>query len=268
MLKMFGWLLLAVTAATGAAASTTVLQIPVAPVLDTRIPARPIPARLWLPDGAGPFPVIILLHGCGGIGTGVQLEDWSQRVMRWGYAAVIPDSLGPRAVPTVCAPANQPKVTGMDRAGDVINTALFLRTLPQIDGQRIAVIGFSHGGGTAVAVTRQAFERLQPGLIKASVDYYGPCREPTSHGRVPLLALAGDADDWGNPAKTCAAFGQVMRPDQPFELATYRDAVHAFDNAALMVQRINEGHKLLYDRSAAEDSFGRVRTFLDRWVRK
>jgi dienelactone hydrolase len=46
-------------------------------------------------------------------------------------------------------------------------------------------------------VTQDRYARLHPGLIKAVVDYYGSCDIPELHGNVPLLALAGEADDWG-----------------------------------------------------------------------
>ncbi len=38
----------------------------------SRIPDKPLSASLVLPEGPGPFPVVILLHGCGGVSGG----DW------------------------------------------------------------------------------------------------------------------------------------------------------------------------------------------------
>ena len=239
-------------------------SIPVQNVAGSRMPSRPLPAVLMLPEGSGPFPAVIVLHPCGG--PGPLEEDWAARLNSWGYAAVIPDSLAPRNVDSVCAPGNQPLVTPQDRAGDVISAALWLRTQPEIDGARISVLGHSHGGATASWVTERQYEQAYPGLLKASVDYYGPCRFPASHGTVPLLALAGDADDWGHPASTCRDFGSRLASDQPFELYTYPGVVHAFDNRRLWGRLMDEGHPLEYDRAAAEDSFVRVRAFLDRYA--
>jgi dienelactone hydrolase len=202
-------------------AQGSLLAIPVHPVADSRIPPAPLPARLMLPGGPGPSPVVILLHGCGGIGRGVSLDAWVTRLNGWGYGALVVDSFAARDVATVCAPANQHLVTDADRAGDVINAALFLQTQPGVDPGRIGVIGFSHGGGTAATVTRTMFADSHPGLLKAVVDYYGPCRRAELHGSVPLLALAGVDDTWGNPARSCTAFGQQLRQDQPFQVVTY-----------------------------------------------
>jgi dienelactone hydrolase len=112
-----------------------------------------------------------------------------------------------------------------------------------IDGARIAVLGNSHGGSTAAYVTRVEYERLYPGLLAVSVDYYGPCGNAPDHGTVPLLALAGEADDWGSSASNCRAFGGRLKPTQPFEIHTYPGVVHAFDNPSVSALQINEGHR-------------------------
>lgn len=241
------------------------LAVPAQPVPGSRVPDRPLDAVLVTPDGPGPFPAVILLHGCGGVSR--NQTYWADRLRDWGYAALILDSFAARGVTTVCAPANQPLVTGRDRAGDALSAALYLRGLPMIDGAHIAVLGNSHGGATAAFVTRQEYDRLYPGLLTAAVDYYGGCGSASEHGAVPLLALAGEADDWGSPAASCRAFGQALKPGQVFEVHTYPGVVHAFDSPTNGALTINEGHKLQYDYEAASDSYARVRAFLDKWVR-
>lgn len=238
--------------------------IPFQSVAGARGPANGLDGTLQLPPGAGPFPAVIVLHGCGGLGANQKL--WAQRLNDWGYAAFILDSFGPRGLRSVCAPLAQSNVLPSDRAADVISAALWLRGQPGIDPNRIAVLGDSHGGSTAAWVTQEVYEKQYPGLLKASVDYYGACRNPETHGTVPLLALAGESDDWGNPALTCHAFARKLRPDQPFEVHTYPGVVHAFENPRQTTLMRNEGHAMLYDPAAAEDSYRRVRTFLDRWV--
>lgn len=239
--------------------------IPTAP--DARPAPQPLTGRLTLPGRSGRYPLIIVLHTCGGIGNGAQMQRWVDRLDDWGYATLLLDSFSPRHISSVCAPSEQPKVTPVDRAGDVINAAVLLSKNPNIDGKRIGVIGFSHGGGTAVAVTQLEFESFSPGLIKAVVNYYGSCRNPELHGHTPLLSLNGDADNWGNPAKTCAAFDARMRPDQPVELRTYPGVVHSFDNPDIATQRTNLGHPMQYSWQYAPDSFVLAHGFLDRYVR-
>lgn len=254
----------ALVAGTARAAAETSVNIPPQAVPGSRMPADPIPAVYWVPDGKGPFPAMIMLHGCGG--PSPSEAGWAHRLNAWGYAVLAPSSFLPRGVyGGVCEPYRQSLVTPRDRAGDVVSAALWLRTQPEIAGARIGVIGFSHGGLTAAWVTQRRYEQLFPHLLKASVDYYGACREPQTKGTVPLLALAGEDDTWGFPARTCQEFGRRLQPDQVFEVHTYPGAVHDFDNSGV-TPRIKLGHPLGYDQAAAEDSFMRVKSFLDRYV--
>jgi dienelactone hydrolase len=259
------WLIAALALLTGCAGGTgQYLSIPDQPVLGARVPSGRLSAVLLTPDGPGPFPVVILLHGCSGVRP-IQ-SQWADRLRSWGYAALILDSFSARGGVNVCADANQPLVTPRDRAADALSAALYLRTLPKIDGTRVAVLGDSHGGSTAVWVTRVEYERLYPGLLAASVDYYGACGNAADHGSVPLLVLSGEADDWVPPSN-CLAFGKQLKPNQPFEIHIYPGAVHMFDATNVNALTINEGHKMRYDYTAASDSFEHVRTFLDHWVR-
>ena len=225
------------------------------------MPEGPIPAAFKLPAGKGPFPAVIVLHGCGGRGASQLI--WARRLNGWGYAALIPDSLTPRGVKRVCESAAQKLVTPQDRVGDVGSAVVWLRTQPEIDPARIAVLGLSHGGATAVRATEQKYAGFG---LRAAIDYYGPCVDPAAHGDVPLLVLAGEADDWGHPASRCKAFGLALKPGQPFEIYAYPGVYHAFDNPD-MVRMVNNSHIMEYDEAAAKDSFVRVHAFLNRYVR-
>jgi dienelactone hydrolase len=246
------------------AVTATTLSIPPQQIGSARVPPKPLSGDLALPSGQGPFPLVILLHGCGGISS--SMWRWQRRLGGWGYAVLVLDSFGPRGVTNVCATADQPKVRPSDRAGDVLSAALFVRTLPQIDSGRIGVVGLSHGGTTAAWVTHPPFATAYPGLVKAAVDYYGPCGNPGQYGGVPLLALAGDDDDWGQPGANCRAFARGLAAGQPLTVHTYPGVVHAFDNPDTQTA-VRFGHRMAYDAAAAEDSVERVRGFLDRWLR-
>ncbi|MBV9249102.1 MAG: dienelactone hydrolase family protein [Acetobacteraceae bacterium] len=234
------------------------------PVGGSRIPDKPIPAKLALPHGPGPFPAVILLHGCSGVSP--NQEVWADRLRRWGYAVLVPDSFAPRGVSAVCAPQTQRLATPRDRVADVISAALYLRTRPEIDGERIGVLGQSHGGGTAARATESQYELEYPGLLRAAVDYYGSCGQPEMHGTVPLLVLAGDLDDWGSPALSCQLLASHAKPDQPVEVHVYPGVYHAFDNASQPGRRLTFGHVLQYDYAASADSYGRVQAFLQKWM--
>ncbi len=231
---------------------------------EARPSPAPLPARLTLPPGPGPHPVVIVLHGCGGINANTTL--WANRLVDWGYGALIVDSLQPRGVTSVCAPDRQKLVTPRDRAGDAIAASRWLQTQPGVDGARIAVIGDSHGGGTAAELANHPFVDAAGGQIKAAIDYYGPCRNPGRYGGLPLLVLAGDADTWSDPAQRCTAYRAAQPPGSPITVATYPGAVHGFENPRNVQLRFNEGHPMQYDATAAADSIQRVHAFLQQTI--
>lgn len=239
-------------------------MVPPVNVAGARAAPAPLPARLSLPPGAGPHPVVIVLHGCGGVGTN-QMR-WAERLNQWGYGALVIDSLTPRGQRTVCPAALQPLVTRFDRAGDVIAAARWLQGQPGVDGARIAVLGGSHGGATAATVANRHFEAEAHGLIRASVDYYGACREPGDHGKMPLLAMAGEDDTWGWPARECQAFQQAVGAAEDVTVRTWPGVVHGFENPATGQRVYSEGHPLQYDPGAAEESFRLTHAFLDRTI--
>src|SRR5579864_7260913 len=177
------------------------VEIPPIEVPRARMPPGPIPALFKVPAGKGPFPIVIVLHGCGG--RGPSQITWARRLNGWGYAVLIPDSMTPRGIKRVCEPLNQPLVTPRDRVGDVGSAVAWLRNRQEIDPARIAVLGLSHGGATAVMATDRIYDGLE---LRAAIDYYGPCVDPAAHGDVPLLVLAGAEDDWGHPAVRCEAY--------------------------------------------------------------
>src|SRR5262249_50683772 len=53
-------------------------------------------AQLYKPDGNGPFPVVIALHGCGGLSNQTEqvaprYSDWTELLTKAGYAVLWPD---------------------------------------------------------------------------------------------------------------------------------------------------------------------------------
>jgi dienelactone hydrolase len=264
-------LVLGIAAFSGNARADETIEVP--SVAYSGLPnARPAPGpllgTLYRPaGGGGPWPAVIVLHTCAGIGNGRLVGEWALRLNRWGYAAFVLDSFTPRHVENVCSTADAGKVTPLDRAVDTIEAARVLAKIPAIDANHIGVVGMSNGGATAVQSTLRAFSRDAPNPIKAAVSLYGTCRNPAAHGNVPLLALAGDADDWGDPAKYCSNFKQALGPDQPMELKIYSGVYHSFDNDRFMQLQYYQGHPQKYDADAAKDAFETTHAFLDKYLK-
>ena len=99
------------------------------------------------PEGDGPFPAVLLFHGCGGVRQ--ISHNYANLAARNGIAALIVDSLTPRgidyetALETVCKGKT---LWGRERASDVYAALEIARDDPKVDAQRLGLAGWSHGG--------------------------------------------------------------------------------------------------------------------------
>jgi dienelactone hydrolase len=212
------------------------------------------PGELYRPNGTGPFPAMVVLHGCDGIGP--HYRDWAQTLASWGYTTLLVDSFRPRGVHNVCN-------HGMDippdlQAADGFAAAAYLRSLPEVRGDRIGVIGFSHGGWAVLkAVLAQ---KPQPLPFAAAVAFYPGCEPPGPPLVTDTLILIGAADEW-TPAARCARWRDaVARDGHLVDMKVYPDAVHGFD--ARLPPHTYAGHITGRNDAAAEDALATTRAFL------
>jgi dienelactone hydrolase len=191
-------------------------------------PGYPIWGHLGKPHGAGPFPAIVLMHGCGGV---------QQSHMRWasllndaGYVTLVLDSFRPRHIIRLCEGGNS-AASESGRVLDAIGALDYLQELPFVIPDKVAVIGWSHGAGTALnAVSKFGIGDKFPSAFKAAVAVYPYCNSNRSFN-VPTLVLIGEADDW-TPADLCRDLqNRNDDPESAFELVVYDGAFHAFDDA-------------------------------------
>jgi dienelactone hydrolase len=212
-----------------------------------------------LPTGKPPFPAVVVLHGCNGISQNTFV--WARRLATWGYAALIINSFNPRGLQQVCDGSRA--LPGPERAQDAFEAAAYLRTRSDIDADRIAVLGYSHGGWTALnASMEKSVERANARPFRAIVAYYPFCPEVAPPLASDVQIFIGDADDWASAARCSELvekYGQNV-PHRP-SLMVYAGAKHSFD--ANLPERVYFGHQLAYDQKATADAVERTRKFLD-----
>lgn len=206
------------------------------------------------PHGDGPFPAVVLMHGCGGVQVGN--EQWATDLTKWGYVTLLVDSFGPRGLSEICTNLGRLGVT--DRTSDAYGALEYLRTMAFVDKERVALMGWSHGG-MVVLSSMWAHRRPRTDGFRAGVALYPYC-EHYSSIYAPVLVLIGDADDW-TPAVRC----DVFKNNSMVEVKVYRGAPHSFDNPG--IPRTYLGHVLGYDRAATADARERVQEFLGRHLR-
>ena len=212
--------------------------------------------KLTKPDGEGPFPAIVLLHGCGGMKS-AHPHRWGQRLAEWGYVSLQVDSLTPRMISSICAGGMISMEMLPYRVEDAYLARDYLATLDVVDPGRIGVMGWSHGGTTAIKAVNKSGEPKRRNPFTAAVAFYPACYksiDPIS----PLLILSGGRDRW-TPADLCLRHAPAGSPTDMFRIEVYPEAYHCFDRVGIDTQQ--QGHILRYHTQYAEDAFVKVKAF-------
>jgi len=230
--------------------------------------ARPLQGLLRQPAIAGPAPAVVLLHSCAGDWRALD-ERWGRRIASWGYVTLSVDSFGPRGIKSACGGAP------VDLALDAYRALAYLARQASVDASRVAVVGFSLGAWLALtSVERGAIERASSIKFRAAVAFYPPCLGFKDDMTVPVLVLIGERDDW-TLAQECRNmvegrddYGISRRRGDgvPMRLVVYPGAAHAFDVPALRGPVQLLGHRLQFDRPAAEQADAALREFLNEHI--
>lgn len=164
-------------------------------------------AALALPEGPPTAPVVVALHGCGGIGAATEPlrlpareRDWAARLTAAGHPVLFPDSFGSRGHGPVCDLVRSPTDPARERRADVHAAAAWAMAQPWGVPGGVLLIGWSHGGSTVLEAVAAP---LPEGLVRAAVGFYPGCRATLNAGgwqpAAPLLLELGSADDWTPP---------------------------------------------------------------------
>jgi dienelactone hydrolase len=143
--------------------------------------ATPVDGYILRPEGAGPFPAVVLHHGCGGMwarNDRISARElwWMRHLVSLGYAAMEVDSFRPRGLDSVCGDREKSPAVLQHRPADSYGALAWLRKQPYIDGARVAVMGFSHGGSTVLGTAWHAQPARPDGDgYRAAIDFYPGC---------------------------------------------------------------------------------------------
>ena len=216
--------------------------------------------KLTKPGGKGPFPAVVMLHGCSGIKS--REDVWAKRLKNWGYVALQVDSFTPRGYRNLCGhPRTVPPDT---RAQDAHDAGSYLKGLPFVDGKRIALMGWSHGAWTTLHTISENIRIENRGdPFRVAVAFYPYCNIPMEDLSSPLLILIGNRDDWC-PADKCSDMMPSRKTAHEVILKIYPEAYHCFDWEGM--DKIYKGHRLLYDPAASADAIIQVREFLAKYL--
>jgi dienelactone hydrolase len=197
-----------------------------------------IGARFQLPLGMGSrVPAVIVLHGTAGVRyTGVY---YAAALNRAGIATLEIDQWGGRGLPG--GPSSRPRNL-TDNLPDVAGAYRLLAARPEIDANRIGLLGSSMGGIEALLMMtrRNSDAVLGPGKhLKAAAALYPICwlynHVPgADFGDLvdaPIRILVGGDDDYDDGADACEVLLHALAPSDVahISLRVFRGATHLFD---------------------------------------
>jgi dienelactone hydrolase len=155
------------------------------------------------------------------------------------------DSFTPRGVQKMCAPSTYQPAVFAARPFDAYAALLYLQSQPDVAPDRIAVMGWSEGGGALLATIRQRSASrpgyLAQGDFRGAIAFYPARCNLRAQGpwvsSIPLLVLNGLEDVW-TPAAPCRdLIATAAASHSPAEIVIYPNAVHDFDWPGMKVVR-------------------------------
>ena len=166
-------------------------------------------AAVFVPDGHGPFPLVVFLHGSSGL-TRAQLL-WAPRLALAGYVVVAGCYLAADLTSVVPDPSTLVPCTGLGahdptntRAVSAAYTSLVngAKALTVVKQGTFGLVGVSFGAGVAL-------DAVDPSLAAVVADS-GLGSGPKFTGDAPVLLLGGTADP-EVPHTALVAFEQMLR---------------------------------------------------------
>lgn len=232
---------------------------------------------VFKPEGGGPFPAVLVVHSCGGVGTPA-LRERAKEFLAAGYLILMLDSFQPRNQ----RDCRNGVITSPVVWRDGLDALAHLQSLSAVDKGRIYLVGFSLGSIAAAALAspslREAFGSAR--RFRATVGWYGSCGyPPTQPGGRPSHFLRGDTD---TPTLLLMADGDRETPIRPYCFPLLDDlkasarpvewhvygapTTHAWDvrSGYTMTTRWGDVVVNTFDADATADAMKRTLEFLNR----
>jgi dienelactone hydrolase len=208
-----------------------------------------IAGELRIPKpGNDKLPAVVLLHSSGGIGgAGSMIDEWSKDLNQIGIATFVIDSFAGRGI--VNTLFDQSQLGWLNMVADSYRVLDLLARHPRIDSSRVAVMGFSRGGTSALySAMNRLYDTLGPAnnlRFAAHLAFYPNCAttylDDTDVSDKPIRILQGSLDDY-SPIAPCRAYVErLTKAHKAVQLIEYPGAYHVFDAPAFRKRMILTG---------------------------
>jgi dienelactone hydrolase len=195
--------------------------------------AATIAGELRIPQHAtGRLPAVILQHGSGGVNGGHEL--WAKQFNEMGIATFVVDSFSGRGI--VGTSTNQALLGRLNMILDGYRAFDVLAGHSRIDPARIAVMGFSRGGQSALYASMNRFREMwnPRASYAAYIPLYASCSatyiDDTNVSSAPIRQFHGMADDYVTVGPCRPYYERLRAAGRDVKLTEYPDAHHSYDN--------------------------------------
>ena len=200
---------------------------------DASGPAVTVSGELRVAQGTGRLPVVVLVHGSGGMGPNIEM--WARELNAMGISTFALDGFTGRGL--VSVNIDQARLGRLAFTLDSYRMLDILAKHPRVDPARIALMGFSRGGQGALFASLKRFHQVwnKSGIeFAAYIPFYPDCsttyQSDTDVADKPIRIFHGTPDDY-NPVATCKKYVERLKAaGRDVKLTEYPNAQHGFDN--------------------------------------
>ena len=188
--------------------------------------------ELRIAKPTGPQPVVMLMHGSGGVGPNVGM--WVYDLNAMGISTFVLDGFTGRGLTTTAT--NQALLGRLNFILDIYRALELLSKHPRVNAQQIALMGFSRGGQAVLYASLKRFHGMwnKSGVdFAAYLPFYPDCSttyiDDTNVSASPIHIFGGTIDDY-NPIARCKEYAARLKvAGHEIAITEYPHAPHAFD---------------------------------------
>lgn len=197
-------------------------------VTNTTIPglngAPDVRAYVAVPQGSGPFPVVIMIHEFYGLNQSIVGK--AQGLAEEGYLVVAPDTFRGSTTSWIPRAIYQVITTSPNQVNQDLDAVYaWALSQPAAAVEQTGIVGFCYGGRASLAYS------LHNDRLRATVIFYGsPITDPTVLRSLPgpVLGIFGEADTSISVEEVQAFEAGLNQAGIPNEITLYEDQPHAF----------------------------------------
>ena len=185
-----------------------------------------VQAVLYIPQGKGPFPALVVIHEWWGLNDWV--KEQASKLADEGYVTLAVDLYRGKIATTPDTAQQLMRDVSDERADQDLHMAVaFLKSQSEVKKDRIGAIGWCMGGGYALDVALQ-----EPSLAADVINYGELLADPADLKKIkaPILGIFGGVDR-SIPQSDVNKFAQQLKSfGKSVDVHIYPDAGHAFEN--------------------------------------